>query len=129
MENVSADKVTNSDGMAQGPGAENTASVEKPDELPKYPGGEAALMAALCEAVKYPEEACKNNIQGKVVVGFTVEADGSLSDFKIVKSVNELLDAEALRAVSSMNTKWTPGKKDGKPVACSFSMPVSFTLK
>lgn len=107
----------------------NPNVVETPDVLPQCMGGEAKLMMALSESVKYPAEALKNGIQGKVTVSFTVLADGTTSDYKIINSVNPVLDAEALRAVKALKVKWIPGKKDGKNVACSFALPVNFRIK
>lgn len=102
---------------------------EAPEVLPKYPGGEAELMKALCYIVRYPEEAYKAKIQGQVVVGFTVGADGSISDYKVIKSVDPQLDAEALRSVKALNVKWVPAQKNGKPVNCAFALPITFKLK
>lgn len=107
----------------------NPNVVETPDVLPQCMGGEAKLMMALFESIKYPEEAQKSGIQGKVTVGFTVLADGTISDYKIINSVDPVLDAEALRAVKALKVKWIPGKKDGKNVACNFALPVNFRLK
>ena len=102
--------------------------VDKPDVLPEYPGGMNALMKFLCENIKYPADAIKAKIQGKVIVGFTVGADGKLSDFHIIESVNPSLDAEALRVVKELKETWTPGKQNGTPIACSYALPLTFRL-
>ncbi|MGM9853310.1 MAG: TonB family protein [Muribaculaceae bacterium] len=122
-------KITKSGKAVQESKPTKSAVEETPDVLPEYPGGISELMKFLMRTVTYPAEAAKNKIQGKVVVGFTVSADGTLSDFKVVKSVNPLLDAEALRAAKAMTVRWKPGRKDGRPVACSFALPVTFKLQ
>ena len=114
-------------------------SVEKriygPDEVrdvtekrPSFPGGMGALMQYLKGNVDYPIEALKENIGGRVVVAFIVEKDGSLSDVRIAKSVHPLLDAEAIRVVSSM-PKWNPGLENGNPVRVKYTIPVTFRLE
>lgn len=102
---------------------------ELPDVMAEFPGGMAALMAALCENIKYPAEAYEAKIQGRVVVGFNIGTDGRMSDFKVIKGVDPQLDAEAVRAVRALNVTWTPALKDGQPVSCSFALPVEFKLK
>jgi len=77
--------------------------------------------------IKYPEQAVKEGIQGRVTVRFIVEKDGSISDVKPVLSVHPLLNKEAVRVVKSM-PKWTPGKQNGKPVRVRFNLPVMFKL-
>lgn len=101
------------------------------DVLPEYPGGMVAMMNALASSVRYPEESLKAQIQGKVVVGLTIDADGHLTDATIIKGVDPKLDAEAIRAVTATlgTVTWSPGKKDGKPVKCTMACPVDFKLK
>lgn len=102
---------------------------EFPDVMAEFPGGMPALMAALCENIKYPAEAFEAKIQGRVVVGFNIGTDGRMSDFKVIKGVDPQLDAEAVRAVRALNATWTPALKEGQPVSCSFALPVEFKLK
>lgn len=102
---------------------------ESPDVMAEFPGGMPALMAALCENIKYPAEAYEAKIQGRVVVGFNIGTDGRMSDFKVLKGVDPQLDAEAVRAVRALNATWTPALKEGQPVSCSFALPVEFKLK
>lgn len=100
-----------------------------PDEAqPSYPGGNGAMMSYLANNVHYPTVAAENGVQGRVVVEFIVEKDGSLSDVKVKRGVDPSLDREALRVVKSM-PRWNPGKKDGQPVRVSFSVPVTFRLQ
>jgi TonB family protein len=97
---------------------------------PEYPGGVAKLSEFVRANLKYPIEAAKKNIQGRVVVEFIILADGKMDDIKVTKSVDRLLDAEAIRIVKAMSkSKWTPGKLNGEPVAVRFILPVSFSLK
>lgn len=95
--------------------------------MPQFPGGQIAMMKYIMENMKYPEQAMKEGIQGRVTVRFIVEKDGSISDVKPVLSVHPLLNKEAVRVVESM-PKWTPGKQNGKPVRVRFNLPVMFKL-
>lgn len=106
---------------------ENTihSSVEQQAE---YPGGMQALMKWLSANIRYPESAQKNNVQGRVVVKFIVEKDGSISNAQVIRSVDRDLDNEALRVVSMM-PKWAPGKNGGIPVRSYFTIPVNFRLQ
>lgn len=110
---------------------ERNASDEKifdvVEQPPSFPGGQAALMSYLSKSVKYPEEALKNNVQGRVIVGFIVEKDGSVSNAKIIRSVDSALDKEAIRIVMSM-PKWTPGRQNGRNVRTKYNVPVNFKL-
>ena len=96
--------------------------------MPQFPGGQIAMLQYLMKNIKYPEQAMKEGIQGRVTVRFIVEKDGSISDVKPVLSVHPLLNKEAVRVVKSM-PKWTPGKQNGKPVRVRFNLPVMFKLK
>ncbi len=95
--------------------------------LPQFPGGNDNLFLWLAEEVRYPKEAEAKSIEGRVLVHFIVEKDGSVSSPTIMQSVDPLLDAEALRVVGKM-PKWTPGKLKGKVVRVSFTLPVHFKL-
>ena len=97
------------------------------EEQPMFPGGMNELMNYLRKDMKYPKEAQEKGIQGRVIVQFVVNKDGSICDAEVVKPVNPLLDAEALRAVNAM-PKWTPGKQKGEPVRVRFTLPLSFHL-
>jgi TonB family protein len=97
------------------------------EEMPAFPGPPYALYEFLTRSIQYPKEARDKNIQGRVIVTFVVEKDGSISDARVVKSVDPLLDTEALRVVNSMHS-WTPGKQNGEPVRVKYTVPVSFKL-
>ena len=84
-------------------------------------------MKFISENVKYPKEAEEKGLQGRVVVRYIIEKDGSISEVEIAKSVNEYLDAEAIRVVNAM-PKWIPGKQKGEPVRVKFTLPITFRL-
>lgn len=94
---------------------------------PYFPGGQQALLDFLRQNVNYPEQAKKDSIEGRVVVGFVIDTDGSITDPKIVRSVHPLLDAEALRVVKLM-PKWEPGSENGTPVKVKYNLPISFKI-
>ena len=96
--------------------------------MPQFPGGAAALMQYLSQNIRYPKEAMEAKTQGRVIVQFVVEKDGSISGAHVVKSVNPQLDAEALRVVSAM-PNWTPGTHNGQTVRVKYAVPISFRLE
>ena len=110
----------------------NAESTEKMyvvvEQMPAFPGGDAALMKYLSENIKYPKAAEKAGEQGRVVVNFIVEKDGAISNVNVVRSVTPTLDAEAVRVIKAM-PKWVPGKQDGQSVRVKYNVPVSFRLQ
>ncbi len=98
------------------------------EQMPMYPGGDAALMGYLRDNIHYPTVAAENGMQGRVVVGFVVERDGSITDVKVLRSVDPSLDREAMRVVKSM-PRWTPGKQNGSAVRVKYQVPVTFRLQ
>ena len=98
------------------------------EQMPSFPGGPSALMEYLHDHVKYPVVAQENGVQGRVVVSFIVEKDGSITDVRVVRSVDPSLDREAARVVSSM-PRWTPGKQNGSAVRVKYNVPVMFKLQ
>lgn len=102
--------------------------IDKVDEKPSFPGGESAMKSYLNSNVKYPVEAQENCIQGRVIVESIIEKDGSMSDVKVIRSVDPSLDREALRVVKAM-PKWTPAKLKGIPVRTKCTTPVVFRLQ
>lgn len=98
------------------------------EEQPSFPGGQGALMAWLTDNIKYPVVAAENGIQGKVIVQFVVGKNGSISNVKVLRSVDPSLDKEAVRVVSNM-PNWTPGKQNGASVNVRFTLPVTFRLQ
>lgn len=98
------------------------------EQMPEFPGGMKELLKFLQDNLKYPENAMMNNVQGRVIVQFVVEKDGTLTEFKVARSVDPDLDAEALRVLQTM-PKWKPGMQRGKIVRVKFTVPVSFKLQ
>ena len=98
------------------------------EEMPEYPGGMNELAKYLSENIKYPEEAKEIGIGGRVFISFIVEKDGSVNDVAVMRSVDPLVDNEAVRVVKTM-PKWKPGKQNGKIVRVSYILPINFQLK
>ena len=97
--------------------------------MPSFPGGNAALLRFLSEHVVYPEEAAKNKIEGKVIVQFIVEKDGSVGEVKVVRGVDKELDAEAVRVCKSL-PKFSPGRNAyGEPQRVWYTMPITFKIQ
>lgn len=97
------------------------------DTPAEYPGGEEAINAFINKTMRYPLKAIEEGIQGKVVLKFIINKDGSLSDIKVEKSVHKLLDDEAIRLAKAMS-KWEPARQKGKIVRSYFSFPLRFQL-
>ena len=97
------------------------------DVIPSFPGGDTELMNYIHKEMVYPEACIKEKKQGRTLISFVVEKDGSLSDYKILRHVHDDMDKEAIRLIKSM-PKWTPAIKDGKYVRCKYTMPVTFKL-
>ena len=98
------------------------------EQMPSFPGGPSGLMEWLSNNVKYPVVAQENGVQGRVVVSFVVERDGSITDVKVVRGVDPSLDREASRVVRAM-PRWIPGKQNGSAVRVKYNVPVAFRLQ
>lgn len=98
------------------------------EQMPQFPGGDAALMKYLSSHINYPPMAAENNVQGKVILQFVVEKDGRVGEVKIARSVDKDLDKEAIRVVKSL-PKFTPGRQNGYPVRVWYTLPVNFKLQ
>jgi protein TonB len=98
------------------------------EEMPEFPGGMGECMKFLGKNIKYPTISQENGVQGKVIVQFVVNKDGTVVDPVVVRSVDPYLDKEALRVINSM-PKWKPGKQRGKPVRVRYTVPVTFRLQ
>jgi protein TonB len=96
---------------------------------PQFKGGISAFYNFLRNNMHYPENAKRNNIQGKVFISFVVEKDGSLTDIKVSKGVSEDLDTEALKVVRASSSYWNPGTQNGNPVRVAYTLPLSFSLQ
>jgi periplasmic protein TonB len=95
--------------------------------MPEYPGGETALMNDLIGAIKYPEEASKKGIQGKVYVSFVIDEQGKVTNATIARGVEASLDKESLRVVNGLKD-WKPGKEKGKAVKVAYTIPINYAL-
>ncbi len=95
--------------------------------MPEYPGGMSELMAYINKNIRYPKEAQARGVQGRVVVQFVVNKDGSICNERVVRSVDSQLDAEAIRIIRSM-PNWKPGKQRGEPVRVNFTIPITYRL-
>lgn len=107
---------------------EPVLSIEEVDSMAQFPGGEAAMVRFLSQNVKYPDAAQQNGIEGVVMVSFVVTSKGAVTQIKVEKSVDALLDAEALRVIKMLPT-FKPAQKNGKAVAVKFMLPVMFRLR
>ncbi len=98
------------------------------DQMPMYPGGMQELMKFLQKNIQYPQDAEEKGIQGRVIVQFVVEKDGSIKDIKVVRGIDPSLDKEALRVINAM-PKWEPGKHKGEAVSVKYTVPVAFKMQ
>jgi protein TonB len=98
------------------------------EQMPEYPGGMQAMLDYLSANIKYPADALKQKVEGRVIASFVVETDGSVSDIKLHKKVFPSLDSEAVRVIEGM-PRWIPGKQKGKAVRVKYTIPVIFRLK
>ncbi len=110
------------------PKEEETKVFDVVEQMPSFPGGPSALFEYLSKNIKYPPVAEENGVQGRVIVSFVVERDGSITDVRVVKSVDPSLDREAQRVVKSM-PRWIPGKQNGQAVRVKYTVPVTFRLQ
>jgi tonB family C-terminal domain len=109
------------------PKVEENKVFDMVEEMPSFPGGQAALMQFLLSNTHYPAVAQENGVQGRVTVSFVVEKDGSITDVQVARSADPSLDKEAIRVVKSM-PRWTPGRQNGSTVRVKFNVPVTFRL-
>lgn len=98
------------------------------ENMPEFPGGEAAMYKFIGNNIDYPRMAKESGISGRVFVTFVVERDGSVTDVQIIRGIGGGCDEEAVRVIKAM-PKWTPGKQRGKPVRVQYRMPIKFTLQ
>ena len=98
------------------------------EQMPQFPGGDAALMKYLASHINYPPMAAENNVEGKVILQFVVGKDGRVGEVLVARSVDKDLDKEAMRVVKSL-PKFTPGRQNGRPVSVWYTLPVQFKLQ
>ena len=123
---VKSDEQSKAD--AATPQTDKSRTFDVVEQMPEYPGGASALFQFLAKNIKYPAEAEKAGIQGRVILTFVVEKDGTISEPTVVKSVDPVLDAEAVRVISAM-PNWVPGRQNGEVVRVKYAVPVTFALQ
>ena len=97
------------------------------EQMPQFPGGQAAMMKFIADSLRYPSVVCTGGVEGRIVVRFVVDCKGNIVNPLVVRSVDPLLDREAIRLVKSM-PKWIPGRQNGKPVCVIYNVPIRFKL-
>ncbi len=107
---------------------EQDSALDVCDQMPQFKGGDVALMDFIRTSISYPKDAAEQGLQGRVVLRFIIEKDGTISNCEILKSASLSLDTEALRVVNSM-PQWIPGKHKGKVVRVRYVLPVTFRLQ
>ncbi|MBQ8158809.1 MAG: energy transducer TonB [Prevotella sp.] len=110
------------------PKEEETKVFDVVEQMPEFPGGQAALLKWISDHIKYPAIAEENGIQGRVVCTFVVERDGSVTDVQVARSIDPSLDKEAVRVLKQM-PRWNPGKQNGSSVRVKYTVPVTFRLQ
>ena len=100
---------------------------ESAEVMPEFPGGQVELLKFVAKSIKYPTEAQRKGARGRVIVKFVVEKNGSISNIHVVKGLDPLLDAEAIRVCTTMPT-WAPAQQEGKAVRCYYTIPVTYSL-
>ena len=98
------------------------------ETMPKFPGGDVALMSFLAQSIKYPVVALEQGIEGSVVCSFIIDKDGSITDIEIIRGIDVSLDKEAVRVIGLM-PKWSPGMQRDKAVRVKYTMPIRFRLQ
>ena len=110
------------------PVPESKKVYESVEQMPEFPGGVEGLMRYLQQNVQYPPTAIQNNVQGRVIVQFIIDETGQVGDVKVVRSVSEEVDAEAVRVIKSM-PKFEPGRQGGEPVSVWYTLPIAFKMQ
>ena len=124
---TSSNKTLNSKNAAQSKKTDENVWCYVSEQMPTYPDGDAALMAFISKNLKYPEEAIKKKIEGKVILGFVIDSTGVVKDVSVLRSIEPACDKEAIRVVKLL-PRWIPGKQDGKNVNVRYTLPVIFKL-
>lgn len=97
------------------------------EQMPQFPGGQAAMMKFIADSLRYPSVACENRIEGRVIVKFVVDCEGNILNPSVFRGIDPVLDKEAIRLVKLM-PKWIPGRQNGKPVNVVCLVPIRFKL-
>ena len=98
------------------------------ETMPKFPGGDAAMMSFIAQSIKYPVTAIERGLDGKVICSFVIDKDGSITDVEVVRGIDVSLDKEALRVIGLM-PKWSPGMQRDKAVRVKYTLPINFRLQ
>lgn len=114
-------------GFAQNDNEADIIFIDPVMNYPQFPGGEEKLYEYIANNLRYPSEAIADNVSGRVFVKFVVEADGTITNVKVVRPLHPILDAEAVRVIEGM-PKWIPSKQGDKYVSCMLTMPIRFEL-
>ena len=115
------------DPVVEMPKRDENEILKSVEQMPQFPGGDAALIKYLDSHIQYPPEAAKNNIQGRVILQFVVDKTGEIGEVKVVRSVDKDLDKEAVRLIKTL-PKFIPGRQNGQAVAVWYTLPVTFKL-
>ena len=127
--NIQAQIATEKNNTTDCATTEQIYDVQKVDKQPKFPGGTTSLQSYINRSLKYPQVSRENNSQGRVIVRFIINSDGTVTSPQVVRSSGDFyLDMEAVRVIESM-PKWKPGKHKGKPVRVVFTLPIVFKLQ
>jgi protein TonB len=127
-QNANVDYTANSNVEVADEDAEDAPVFYIVEEMPEFPGGNAALQKFIAESIRYPAIAQENGIQGRVYISFVVSAKGTVEQVKIARGIDPNLDKEAVRVIQSLPA-WKPGKQRGKPVKVSYTVPINFVLQ
>lgn len=122
------DEANTEEQISQEPVNQSKKVYESVEQMPEFPGGMEALVKYLYQNVQYPPSAVQNNVQGRVIVQFIIDETGQVGDVKVVRSVSDEVDAEAVRVVKAL-PKFEPGRQDGEPVAVWYTLPISFKMQ
>lgn len=122
------DEANTEEQVSQEPVNQSKKVYESVEQMPEFPGGMEALMKYLYQNIQYPPTAIQNNVQGRVIVQFIIDETGQVGDVKVVRSVSDEVDAEAVRVVKAL-PKFEPGRQDGEPVAVWYTLPISFKMQ
>lgn len=128
MEAIVANNITSDKSVPKEGESDKDSVYRSVDVMPRFQGGEAALMKFIRDNLKYPESAAKNKIEGRVVIRFTISELGKVSDIRVLRSLDAECDAAAIAVVEAM-PDWIPGKQDGKDVSVYYTLPVQYKLQ
>lgn len=128
MEAIVANNITSDKSVPKEGDSDKDSVYRSVDVMPRFQGGEAALMKFIRDNLKYPESAAKNKIEGRVVIRFTISELGKVSDIRVLRPLDAECDAAAIAVVEAM-PDWIPGKQDGKDVSVYYTLPVQYKLQ